>query len=158
MRPGVRIGVDVGSVRVGVAVSDASAVLASPVETLKRDLRGGTDLERLRVITAERGAVEVVVGLPRSLNGSEGPAAVAARDYARALALLVAPVPVRLADERLSTVSATRSLIASAPRAGARKRRQQIDQAAAVVILQSALDHERSVGSPPGELVPTRTP
>ncbi|MDX6209086.1 MAG: putative pre6S rRNA nuclease [Frankiales bacterium] len=155
MRPGVRLGVDVGSVRVGVAASDASAMLASPVETLKRDPRGGTDLERLRSLALEREAVEVVVGLPRSLNGSEGPAALAARDYARALAELVAPVPVRLADERLSTVSATRSLIASAPKAGARKRRQQIDQAAAVVILQSALDHERAVGSPPGDIVPT---
>ncbi|MDX6229341.1 MAG: putative pre6S rRNA nuclease [Frankiales bacterium] len=157
MRPGVRIGVDVGSVRVGVAASDASAMLASPVETLRRDLRGGTDLERLRALTLEREAVEVFVGLPRSLNGSEGPAAAAARDYARALAVLVAPVPVRLADERLSTVSATRSLIASAPKAGARKRRQQIDQAAAVVILQSALDHERAVGSPPGDIIPTST-
>jgi putative Holliday junction resolvase len=155
MRPGVRIGVDVGSVRVGVAASDGSAMLASPVETLRRDVRGGTDLERLRAITVEREAVEVVVGLPRSLSGSEGPAAAAARDYARALALLVAPVPVRLADERLSTVSATRSLIASAPKAGARKRRQQIDQAAAVVILQSALDHERAIGSPPGDVIPT---
>jgi putative holliday junction resolvase len=153
MRPGVRIGVDVGSVRVGVAASDGSGLLASPVETLKRDVRGGTDLELLRALTIEREAVEVVVGLPRSMNGSEGPAAVAARDYARALALLVAPVPVRLADERLSTVSATRSLIASAPKAGARKRRQQIDQAAAVVILQSALDHERAMGAPPGDLV-----
>jgi putative Holliday junction resolvase len=155
MRPGVRIGVDVGSVRVGVAASDGSAMLASPVETLRRDVRGGTDLERLRAITVEREAVEVVVGLPRSLSGSEGPAAAAARDYARALALLVAPVPVRLADERLSTVSATRSLIASAPKAGARKRRQQIDQAAAVVILQSALDHERAIGYPPGDVIPT---
>jgi putative holliday junction resolvase len=153
MRPGVRIGVDVGSVRVGVAASDASATLASPVETLRRDLKGGTDLEQLRSLTVEREAIEVVVGLPRSMNGSEGPAAVAARDYARAVARLVDPVPVRLADERLSTVSATRSLIASAPRAGARKRRQRLDQAAAVVILQAALDHERSTGTPPGELI-----
>jgi putative Holliday junction resolvase len=153
MRPGVRIGVDVGSVRVGVAASDASAALASPVTTLSRDARGGTDLEALRVLVVEREAVEVVFGLPRSLSGGEGPAAAAARDYARAVALLVAPVPVRLADERLSTVSATRSLIASAPKAGARKRRQQVDQAAAVVILQSALDHERATGTPPGETV-----
>jgi putative Holliday junction resolvase len=153
MRPGVRIGVDVGSVRVGVAASDGSASLASPVTTLKRDVRGGTDLEALKALVAEREAVEVVVGLPRSLSGSEGPAAALARDYARAVAQLVAPVPVRLADERLSTVSATRSLIASAPKAGARKRRQQVDQAAAVVILQSALDHERATGTPPGETV-----
>jgi len=158
MRPGVRIGVDVGSVRVGVAASDGSAMLASPVETLKRDVRDGTDLQALAALVAEREAVEVVVGLPRSLNGTEGPAAVAARDYARALSVLVAPVPVRLADERMSTVSATRSLIASAPKAGARKRRQQIDQAAAVVILQTALDHERTSGSPPGDLITGSAP
>ena len=153
MRAGVRIGVDVGSVRVGVAASDRSASLASPVTTLKRDVKGGTDQEQLRDLVVEREAVEVVVGLPRSLSGGEGPAAALARDYARAVALLVAPVPVRLADERLSTVSATRSLIAAAPKAGARKRRQQVDQAAAVVILQSALDHERATGTPPGETV-----
>jgi putative holliday junction resolvase len=153
MRPGVRIGVDVGSVRVGVAACDRSALLASPVETLRRDAKGGTDLAAVQALVAEREAVEVVIGLPRSMNGSEGPAAATARDYARAVAGLVNPVPVRLVDERLSTVSATRSLIESAPKAGARKRRQQVDQAAAVVILQGALDHERAVGSPPGELV-----
>ena len=153
MRTGVRLGVDVGSVRVGVAASDRSGMLASPVETLRRDPRTGRDLEALQALAADREAVEVVVGLPRSLNGSEGPAAQAARDYARALARLVAPVPVRLADERLSTVTATRSLIASAPKAGARKRREHIDQAAAVVILQAALDAERATGTPPGDLV-----
>jgi putative holliday junction resolvase len=158
VRAGVRIGVDVGSVRVGVAASDGTASLASPVTTLSRDVRGGTDLEALRVLVVERQAIEVVIGLPRSLSGAEGPAAAAARDYARAVALLVAPVPVRLADERLSTVSATRSLIASAPKAGARKRRQQVDQAAAVVILQSVLDHERATGSPPGETITGSTP
>jgi putative Holliday junction resolvase len=128
-------------------------MLASPVETLRRDPRTGTDLEALAALAVEREAVEVVVGLPRSLDGSEGRAALAARDYARALARLVAPVPVRLADERLSTVTATRSLIASAPKAGARKRREHIDQAAAVVILQAALDAERATGTPPGDLV-----
>src|SRR3954451_16357654 len=80
VRPGVRIGVDVGSVRVGVAASDGSGSLASPGTTLKRDLRGGTDLEALKALVAEREAVEVVVGLPRSLSGSEGPAAALARD------------------------------------------------------------------------------
>jgi putative Holliday junction resolvase len=153
VRTGVRIGVDVGSVRVGVAASDRSGLLASPVETLRRDLRTTADLAALQALVAEREAVEVIVGLPRSLNGSEGPAAELARSYARALALRVAPVPVRLADERLSTVTATRSLIAAAPKAGARKRREHIDQAAAVVILQAALDTERSTGTPPGDLV-----
>jgi putative Holliday junction resolvase len=150
----VRIGVDVGSVRVGVAASDPHALLATPVETLARDVRGGADLAALAALARDREAIEMVVGLPRTLAGTEGPAAAAARDYARALARAVDPLPVRLTDERLSTVTATRGLVASAPRAGARKRRQQVDQAAAVVILQSALDTERATGAPPGELVP----
>jgi putative Holliday junction resolvase len=96
--------------------------------------------------------VELLVGLPRSLSGGEGPAVVAARDYADSLAARVSPVPVRLVDERLSTVSATRQL----QQAGRRGRaaRAVIDAAAAVVILQAALDAERSTGAPPGEALP----
>ena len=154
MRPGVRIGVDVGSVRVGVAASDGSGLAGEPGRPRSSaTCAAAPTSRRCKALVAEREAVEVVVGLPRSLSGAEGPAAALARDYARAVAQLVAPVPVRLADERLSTVSATRSLIAAAPKAGARKRRQQVDQAAAVVILQSALDHERATGTPPGETV-----
>jgi putative Holliday junction resolvase len=106
VRPGVRIGVDVGSVRVGVARTDPSALVATPVETVPRDARGGADLERIAQIVRDTGAVEVVVGLPRTLRGDEGSAAAAARQYATAIARRVTPVPVRLLDERLSTVSA----------------------------------------------------
>lgn len=151
MRRGVRLGVDVGSVRVGLAASDPSGVIASPVETLKRDRTQGSDLRRIATEVTERDALEVVVGLPVSLSGSEGPAARAVRDYAADLAGRVAPVPVRLVDERLSTVSAHQALTASG-RSG-RRHREVVDQVAAVLILQTALDAERATGRPPGSTV-----
>lgn len=147
----MRIGVDVGSVRVGVAASDAGGLLATPVETLPRDDSGSADLVTLGALVEEREALEVIVGLPRSLSGGEGAAAQAARAYASRLAAVVAPVPVRLVDERLSTVTAHAALRSSGVRE--RKGRKVVDQAAAVVILQLALDTERSSGRPPGELV-----
>lgn len=150
MRHGVRIGVDVGDVRIGVARSDPSGMIATPVETVPR---GRGDLARLGAITAEEGGVELVVGLPRSLSGGEGPAAVKVREFAARLAAAV-PVPVRLCDERLSTVTAEAVLRGQGKKG--QKRRAVVDQAAAVVILQNALDTERSTGAAPGELVPAR--
>lgn len=147
-RHGVRVGVDVGAVRIGVAACDPDGVLATPVQTVPR---GRGDLQRIAEIVAERDAIEVVVGLPRSLSGTEGPAADAARAFACALASTVVPVPVRLVDERLSTVSATRAMRARG--VSERSGRATVDQAAAMVILQAALDQERSSGSAPGELV-----
>jgi putative Holliday junction resolvase len=149
----VRVGVDVGSVRVGVAASDPSGFLATPVRTVSRDVsdQQAPDVEEVASIVAETAAIEVVVGLPRTLAGDEGPAAAEARQYARRLAVRVAPVDVRLVDERLTTVDAHRSLRASG--VDGRKQRAVVDQAAAVLILQAALDAERSSGRPPGELV-----
>jgi putative Holliday junction resolvase len=138
----VRIGVDVGSVRVGVAASDPQATMAFPVQAVQRK-RDDSDLDELAAIIAEREAVEVVVGLPRSLSGAEGPAVVAARSYAAALSERIAPVPVLFADERLTTVVAERSLRASRPRSSVRERRAAIDAAAAAGILQSYLDAHR---------------
>jgi putative Holliday junction resolvase len=135
---GVRIGVDVGTVRVGVAASDPDGVLASPVVTLTRDPRTDRDLEQLAEIVRDRNAVEVVIGLPRQLSGREGASVQMARQYADALADRIAPVPIRLVDERLTTVSAGRSLRASGVRGKAS--RAVIDQAAAVALLQSALE------------------
>lgn len=135
---GVRIGVDVGTVRVGVAASDPDGVLASPVVTLTRDPRTGRDLDELAEIIRNRSAVEVVIGLPRHLSGREGASVQMARQYADELADRIAPVPIRLVDERLTTVSAGRSLRASGVRGKAS--RAVIDQAAAVALLQSALE------------------
>jgi putative Holliday junction resolvase len=148
MRPGVRLGVDVGDARIGVSRCDPSGLIATPVETVPR---GAGDLARLRSLLDEEGAVEMVVGLPRSLSGGEGPAAAKVREFADGLARAVAPVPVRLCDERLSTVTAE-SVLRERGKKG-QKRRAVVDQAAAVVILQNALDTERTTGRPPGEVV-----
>jgi putative pre-16S rRNA nuclease len=144
----VRLGVDAGDARIGVARSDPAGLIATPVETVRR---GRGDLARLHALAEEEEAVEVVLGLPRSLNGGEGPAARKVRDFAAELAREVAPVPVRLCDERLSTVSAE-AVLREQGRKGQR-RRAVVDQAAAVVILQNALDTERATGAAPGELV-----
>lgn len=151
MRAGVRLGVDVGTVRVGVARCDPAGLLATPLETLARDAAGGGDVDAVVGLAREWEVLEVVVGLPRTLRGTEGPAAAAVRSYAEAVARRVAPVPVRLVDERLSTVTATRSLRDAGVRG--RKHRPVVDQAAAVVILQTALDAERASGRAPGSLV-----
>jgi len=152
LRHGTRLGLDPGDARIGVARSDPSGFLATPVETVTR---GRGDLARIQELLAEieedGTVVEVVVGLPRSLSGGEGPAAVKVRDWAAELARRVAPVPVRLADERLTTVSAE-AMLRDRGRSGA-KRRAVVDQAAAVVILQHVLDTERASGTAPGEIV-----
>lgn len=141
MMKGVRIGVDVGSVRVGVAASDPDGILATPVATLPRD----TALDDLVALVAERDAVEVVVGHPRHLSGAVGAAARDAEEFAAALRERV-DVPVILHDERLTTVSATRTLADRGVRGT--KQRAVVDQAAAVAILQSVLDapapHDRA--------------
>lgn len=139
---GRRLGVDVGSVRIGVACSDPDAILATPVETVRRD-RSGKHLRRLAALAAELEAVEVVVGLPRTLADRTGPSALDAIELADALAERIAPTPVRLADERLTTVAAQRSLRAAGVRA--KEQRAVIDQAAAVAILQSWLDQRRAI-------------
>lgn len=151
MRPGRRLGVDVGNVRVGVAVSDPAGVLATPVCTVRRDLAEGSDLAEVVGLAGESAVIEVVVGLPRLLSGAEGAAAADARDYAVALARALTPVPVRLVDERLTTVAAHKRLRDSG--VPGRGQRAVVDQAAAVLILQSSLDAEQLSGNPPGELV-----
>lgn len=148
MRHGVRLGIDPGDARIGVARSDPTGFLATPVETVRR---GKGDLARIAVIAGEEEAVEVVVGLPRSLSGREGPAAAKVREFASALARRVSPLPVRLVDERMTTVSAE-AMLRDRGRTGV-KRRAVVDQAAAVLILQHALDAERTTGNPPGEIV-----
>jgi putative Holliday junction resolvase len=136
--------VDVGTVRIGVAVSDPDGILATPVQTVRRD-RGGAHVRRLAALAEELGVVEVVVGLPRTLADRAGSSAQDAVEVADALAGRLAPVPVRMADERLTTVSATRSLREAGVRA--KEQRGMIDQAAAVAILQGWLDQRRNAAS-----------
>jgi putative Holliday junction resolvase len=146
---GRRIAVDVGSVRIGVASSDPDGILATPVATVaraKRNARGGglaPDLVRIAEIVREYEAVEVIVGLPRTLRGEKGTAATLAIAFADSLRAVIAPVPIRLSDERLTTVSAARALRDSGVRA--RGQRQVIDQAAAVSILQGWLNERSAV-------------
>ena len=140
MTRGRRLGIDVGAVRVGVALSDPDGVLATPLATVPRDVAHGTDLAAIAGLAAEHDVVGIVVGLPRTLAGREGPAAEAAREFAAALAARV-PVPLEFTDERLTTVVATRQM----RDAGRRGRRQRavVDQVAAVGILQGWLDAHR---------------
>lgn len=147
-RPGVRLGIDPGEARIGVASSDPDGILATPVETVTR---GPGDLDRIVAIAEEVGARIVYVGLPRSLSGGEGPSAGRVREFAGQLATRLEPVELRLVDERLSTVTAE-SVLRERGKKG-RKRRAVVDQAAAVVILQGAIDTERSTGGPVGEPV-----
>lgn len=138
---GRRLGIDVGTVRIGVAVSDPDGILATPVETVRRDSRGA-HLRRIASLIGELEIVEVVVGLPRTLADRVGSSARDAIDVAEAIADRIAEVPVRLADERLTTVSAARSLREAGVRA--KNQRGMIDQAAAVEILQGWLDQRRN--------------
>lgn len=162
---GRRLGIDVGSVRIGVAASDPGGVLATPVETVPRadapGRRSGrksagptaagargkpaadADIARIATLAAEYEAVEIIVGLPRTLRGESGTAARLAVEFAGKLRDALPEVPIRLSDERLTTVSAARALRDSGVRA--RGQRQVIDQAAAVSILQSWLDERSSM-------------
>ena len=146
-RRGVRLAVDWGDVRIGVAACDADGVLAYPLTTVHA---GAEEVADLAALVAVHSPLEVLVGLPRSLDGREGPAAGKARERAGRLAAAVG-VPVRLVDERLTTVTASRRL-----RAGGRTAKQQravVDAAAAAAILEQGLAFERARGHAPGELV-----
>ena len=146
MRSGVRVGIDIGTVRIGVARSDRDGYLATPVETVDRGSEN--PIGQLVAVISELEAIEVIVGLPLSLNGSHTASTEDALVMARELSQN-ASVPVRLIDERLTTVSAH-----SALRAVGKKQKQTrsvIDQVAAVMILQHALDSERSSGNLPGK-------
>ncbi|MDQ1607783.1 MAG: putative pre6S rRNA nuclease [Microbacteriaceae bacterium] len=145
----MRLGIDVGTVRIGVSRSDPHGMLATPVETVPR-VRNGDDRRRIAAIAMELGAIEAIVGLPLALSGAHTASTADAVGFAEALAAEV-DVPVRLVDERLTTVSAQSALRASGK--GSKAARPVIDQVAATIILQHALDVERAGGSPPGSLV-----
>ena len=147
LRPGARLGIDVGRARIGVARCDPSVILAVPVETVPRSAEGEDgDVRRILEIAAEYDAIELVVGNPLSLSGQ----ATASTEDAIAFAdrLAAAGAHVRLVDERMSTVSAQQALRSAGK--SSRKQRPIIDQAAAVIILQHAIDAERASGTAPG--------
>lgn len=148
MRVGVRLAIDVGSARIGVARCDSEGRLASPLATVAR---GHGDLDALAGLAAADDVIEVVVGLPVGLSGREGPSAADVRRFAARLADRMAPVPVRLVDERFTTVIAHDALRRGG--SDSRARRPRVDRAAAALLLQGALDIERSTGRPAGELV-----
>lgn len=147
-RRGVRLGIDVGRARVGVARSDPDGMLAVPVETVPRDERS---LSRIAELAAEYEPLEIVVGLPVNMQGADTPSTVDAREFAAALQMR-SGVPVRLVDERLSTVSAHAALRSSGRTQ--KNSRSIVDQVAAVVLLQQAIDTEKSTGNPAGAPVP----
>lgn len=161
---GVRIGLDVGTVRVGVAMSDPDGIMATPVATLRRDrsityVVGGRlptqlpdDVAELLDIMDERDVVAVYVGQPRHLSGKDGASVSMAVNYAALISQLRPEITVRLVDERLTSVTA-HSMLTQAGRS-TRHQRQVVDQAAAVVILDSALDAEKHSGVRAGTSVP----
>jgi putative Holliday junction resolvase len=146
VRLGVRVGVDVGTVRIGVARSDPHGLLATPVETVPR---GEGDIARIVAIATELDAIELIVGLPLALSGAHTASTRDATNFASRLAAAT-PTPVRLIDERLSTVSAQAALHGSGR--SSRQSRSVIDQVAAVIIVQHALDLERNAATLPGEI------
>jgi len=148
-RRGVRLGIDVGKARVGVARCDPDGMLAVPVETVQRSEQS---LGRIAEIAAEYEPLEFVVGLPVNMQGADTPSTADAREFAAALQRLTA-VPVRMMDERLSTVTAHAALRSSGRTQ--RNSRSIVDQVAAVVLLQHAIDTEKSTGNPAGSVVPT---
>lgn len=152
-RRGVRLGIDVGMARVGVARCDPDGMLAVPVETVPRS---ESSVARIIALAEEHTAVELLVGLPLSLGGTDTASTGDARAFAAALAAASA-LPVRLVDERLSTVSAHAALRNSGR--SQRSSRSIVDQVAAVVLLQQALDVEKNSGRPPGTpVIPAEEP
>jgi len=139
VREGIRLGIDVGQARVGVARSDPHGTMAVPVATLGRE----TALLEIAGLVLEYEPLEIVVGLPINLQGERTASTEDAEAFAREIEAL-GVAPVRMVDERLSTVSAT-SALHSAGRS-TRSHRSVVDQVAAVILLQHTLDSERSLG------------
>ena len=147
MRHGVRLGIDVGTVRVGLATSDREGILASPLETIPRD---DNCIERLVHLMRDIDVLEVYVGLPLSLSGATTASTQDALTFAQQLQAEI-DIPVLLVDERLTTVSAHGALRASGKKAS--RSRSVVDQVAAVMLLQHALDTERVGNVEPGRRV-----
>ncbi|MDO5671944.1 MAG: Holliday junction resolvase RuvX [Actinomycetaceae bacterium] len=147
MRPGTRLALDIGKVRIGVARSDIDGIMALPVKTIHRS-NDGQDFQEVLELVQEYDPIEVIVGLPRHMSGHEGGSAAMARAYGTKLARRIHPIEVRLVDERLTTVSAHAQLHESGR--STRQHRQVVDQVAATVILEHALEIERRLGEAAG--------
>lgn len=147
-RRGVRLGIDVGRARIGVARCDPDGMLAVPVETVPRSEQS---IDRLVAVAEEYSPLEFVVGLPVNMQGVDTASTTDAREFAAALQSRTG-IPVRLVDERLSTVTAHAALRSSGRTQ--KNSRSIVDQVAAVVLLQQAIDTEKSTGNPPGATVP----
>ncbi|MDT0157206.1 Holliday junction resolvase RuvX [Microbacterium sp. ARD32] len=146
-RRGIRLGIDVGKARVGVARCDPDGMLAVPVETVARS---ETSIDRIAELAREWEPLELVVGLPVNLRGEETASTVDAREFAAQLARRTG-MAVRLVDERLSTVTAHAALRSSGRTQ--KNSRSIVDQVAAVVLLQHAVDLEKSTGNPAGAVI-----
>lgn len=144
MRAGIRLACDVGKARIGMARSDPNGLLAVPLDAV---LAGENSVRQVSDIAREYEAIEIVVGLPISMSGARGPAALYTEEWVARL-LEVTDVPIRLHDERLTTVQAQRGLHEAGR--NAKSSRSVIDSASAVVLLQTCLDSERASGNPIG--------
>lgn len=148
-RRGRRIALDVGSVRVGAATCDPDGILATPLDHVRRD-DDAAAIAAIRGLLEEHDALEIVAGRPRSLDGGDRAAVSAAEGFLRDLAAHI-DVPIRLLDERFTTVQA-HGILQSAGRSS-RQRRDRVDSVAAVLILQTALDQEKRTGAPAGTIL-----
>lgn len=151
MRPGIRLGLDFGDARIGVARSDPAGTLAVPVEVVRTAPAGPASqaaFDRIAELVGEYEPIEVLIGLPLGLSGREGPAARKVRAFAVRLRAVLGDMPLRFVDERLSTVEATRAMRVAGTSSA--KGRGRVDSAAAAVIVQTALDTERATGAPAG--------
>jgi putative Holliday junction resolvase len=150
MEKGRRLAIDVGTVRIGLAVCDPEGILSSPIPALGRSEVLAETLQAICQLVEEYSAIEVYVGDPISLSGGQSPSTKDARDFAGKLAALIS-VPVRLVDERLTTVTASAKLRSSGK--DARQSRSLIDSSSAVEILEQALATLRVSGKAPGQMV-----
>ncbi len=157
---GTKLGVDVGTVRVGVAICDRDGILATPYKTLDRNTKKNSDVRVIASLAQELGAVQVIVGLPRTMKGEEHASARMANDYAELLVAEFAgremDVAVNLLDERLSSVTAHRNLHEAGM--SSRNHRKVVDQVAAAGILQHAIDMQKARGTDVGSRVTAPPP
>ncbi|SDW49375.1 putative holliday junction resolvase [Arthrobacter sp. cf158] len=152
---GVKLGVDVGTVRVGLAMCDPDGILATPFKTVGRDAKKNSDVRVVVKHASELPAVQIFVGLPRTMKGEERASAEMAMTYAELLAAELVraglDIPVNLVDERLSTVTAHRNLHEAGM--SSRNHRKVVDQVAAAGILQHAIDMQKARGTDVGRRV-----